>query len=97
MELADGSRVSSFKEIARAGKEHFQNLFKKPSSANIEYMMKVVRTFPRCFDQEMNGELDIEVTRNELKDILHSFKKARSPGPDSWTVKFYLGLYEFLE
>jgi hypothetical protein len=59
--------------------------------------MKVVRIFPRCFDQRMNEELEVEVTKEELKAILYTFKKAKSPRPNGWTVEFYLGFYDLLE
>jgi hypothetical protein len=29
--------------------------------------------------------------------VLHSFKKAKNPGPNRWTAKFYFGFYDFLE
>jgi len=27
---------------------------------------------------------------------LHNFQKDKSPGPDGWTVEFFLGLYELI-
>lgn len=45
MNIVDGSMVSSFEEIARMGKDNFQNLFREFSLSNIEYTMKVVKFF----------------------------------------------------
>jgi len=37
-----------------------------------------------------------EVRKSELEEVLHSFQKDKSPGPDGWPVEFYLGLLELL-
>ena len=37
-----------------------------------------------------------EVSEEELKCVLSSFQKDRSPGPDSWTIEFFLELYDLL-
>jgi hypothetical protein len=57
VELDDGTRVKTFKDIARANMDHFKNLFKDPNFAIIEVLMKVIWTSPRCFNQEMNDGL----------------------------------------
>ena len=36
-----------------------------------------------------------EVSMEELSRVLHSFQKDKSPGPDGWTVKFFLGFFDF--
>jgi hypothetical protein len=37
-----------------------------------------------------------EVTEDELKEVLHSFQKDKSPGPDGWSIEFFLGFYDLL-
>ena len=37
-----------------------------------------------------------EVSEEELKCVLRSFQKDRSPGPDGWTIEFFLELYDLL-
>jgi hypothetical protein len=53
--------------------------------------MKVIRLFPILYDQSMNERLEDDVTEEEMKEVLLSFKKAKSPGPNDWTMEFYLG------
>jgi hypothetical protein len=36
-----------------------------------------------------------EVSEAELKEVLHSFQKDKSPGPDGWSMDFFVGLYDF--
>jgi hypothetical protein len=52
--------------------------------------MKVVRLFPRFFNDEMNEIMESKVTKEELKVVLRNFKKAKSPGPGGWTMEFFL-------
>ena len=39
-------------------------------------------------------ELMEEVSEEEVKATLHSFQKDKSPGPDGWTVEFFLAGYD---
>ena len=32
----------------------------------------------------------------ELKEVIHSFQKNKSPGPDGWTIEFYMGFFELV-
>jgi hypothetical protein len=80
IEASDGVKVTSFIDIANAGKTHFHSLFKESNASNIGEIMKVVSLFPRFFDDEMNLIMDSPVTKSELKSILSSFKKAKIPG-----------------
>jgi hypothetical protein len=45
----------------------------------------------------MNEKLRSEFTKDELKAILHSFKKEKKYGHDGLIVEFYLVFYEFLK
>jgi hypothetical protein len=67
----DGSWVNSFKEIAEVGKQHFKSLSKDPKVANIGEIMKIIRLFPRLIDDEMNIELEAEVSKKEIKEVLN--------------------------
>jgi hypothetical protein len=45
----------------------------------------------------MNEAFRKEVDEKELEYILRSFQKGKSPGPDGFTIEFYLGFFEFLK
>ena len=47
-------------------------------------------------EEEDNQILMDEVTEEELKVVLQSFQKDKSPSPDGWTIEFFLELYELL-
>jgi hypothetical protein len=48
-------------------------------------------------DDQENEDLEVEVTKEELKSVLLSIKKAQNPDPDGWAAEFCLGFYDFLE
>ena len=37
-----------------------------------------------------------EISEEELKVALQSFQKDKSPGPDGWTIKLFIDLYDLL-
>jgi hypothetical protein len=45
----------------------------------------------------MNEIMESEVRKEELKAVLVTFKKAKSPSLDGWTMEFFLRFYHFLE
>ena len=52
--------------------------------------------FPIFVDAEDNLMLMEMVSKEELKAVLHSFQKDKSPSPDGWTIEFFLGLYDLI-
>jgi hypothetical protein len=92
----EGNLENSFEGMARLGKNHFQELFRAENQATIEEVVQMAQLFPRFVDEEDNRLLMEEVLEEELKEVLHSFQKDKIPGPDGWTIEFFLGLYDFL-
>jgi hypothetical protein len=37
-----------------------------------------------------------KISMDELMNVLYSFKKYKSPGPDEWLSEFYLGFIDLL-
>jgi hypothetical protein len=52
--------------------------------------------FPRFLEEEDNITLMEEVTEDELKGILHNFQKDKSPGPDGWSMDFFVGIFDLI-
>jgi len=38
-----------------------------------------------------------DASKEELRVVTSSFKKDNNPGPDGWTIEFFLGFYELVE
>jgi len=56
----------------------------------------VARLFTRLINEEEASDLYKLVTMEELKMVLSLFKKDKSPGPDGWTVEFFIHFFELL-
>ena len=52
--------------------------------------------FPRFIEEEENAEIMEEISEEKLKEVLHSFQKDKSPGPDGWSTDFFVGFFELL-
>jgi len=94
--LLDENGVShtNFEEKARCGVDHFQNLFRAPNQANIAEVIRLAQKFPRFVDEEGNRRLMAVISEEELKAVLGSFQKDKSPGPDGWSIEFFLDLFD---
>jgi hypothetical protein len=93
---SEGRKVSSFDGMARIGKEYFHSLFKADQRASMADIVRMALYFPRFVGEDENKSLFEEVTEDELKEVLHSFQKVKIPGPDGWTIEFFIGLYELI-
>eukprot|EP00253_Pinus_taeda_P002467 PITA_02467 len=91
-----GRQVTSQKNLARLAIAHFRGIYRAPADVNILEIMRIIELFPRFVDQEDSEELMKEVTMAELEATLKWFKKDKSPGPDGWTIEFYLAFFEIL-
>jgi len=92
----EGVTHSNFEDKARCGVNHFQNLFRAPNQANIAEVIRLAQKFPRFVDEDGNRELMAAISEEELKTVLGSFQKDKSPGPDGWSIEFFLDLFDFL-
>jgi hypothetical protein len=92
----NGREHSSFEDLTQLGTNHFKNLFKADEQVSIDAIVQLALFFPRFVEEVDNRELMEEVTKEELKEVIHSFQKDKSPGPDGWSMDFFLGLFYFI-
>jgi hypothetical protein len=59
----DGTKVLSFNDPATLGKTYFHALFEENGNNNFREIMRVLRLFPRLFDEDVNDSMDMEVTK----------------------------------
>jgi hypothetical protein len=52
-------------------------------------MLKLISFLPKLVDEAENRELFREVTKEELRVVISSFSKDKSPGPNGWTTEFF--------
>lgn len=94
--LPDGGVANTFNKLSHLGTSHFKNLFTNPPGSNLADIINVAGHFPRFVNDDEAEELIAPVTVLELEGTLKWFKKDKSPGPDGWTIEFYLAFYELL-
>jgi hypothetical protein len=59
----------------------------------ISDQLTVLRNYPRLFTEEEGIRLVDPVTLAEIFSTLKGFKYSKSPGPDGWTVEFFLAFF----
>jgi hypothetical protein len=69
-------------KLAALGVNHFKSLFEDPVEANIGEILNVCSFFPRLITKEKNERFYRSVTKDELYNVLSTFKKEKSPGPN---------------
>jgi hypothetical protein len=93
MKNSQAQEVFTFEELARLGKIHFSSLFKADNWSSMENLVRSTGYFPGFVDEDTNKGLMEEVTKDELKEVLHGFQKEKTPGSDSWSLEFFLGFF----
>lgn len=86
----DDEPVTTFEGLSNLGVGDFKNLFRSQGESSIAEIIQIAELFPKFVEEEDNGDLMAEVMEGELLEILHSFQKDKSPGPDGWPIEFYL-------
>eukprot|EP00253_Pinus_taeda_P014847 PITA_14847 len=85
----NGREASSFEDLSRMGKAHFQNLFTAQGGITLAEIIRIAQCFPRFVEEEEAGSLMDVVTKEEVEHIIKSMAKDKSPGPDGWTIELF--------
>eukprot|EP00253_Pinus_taeda_P030883 PITA_30883 len=92
----DGSEASSFEDLSRMGKMHFQNLFTAQGGITLAEIIRTAQSFPRFVDEEEAENLMEVVTKEEVEHVLKSMAKDKSPGPDGWTSELFNHFFDLI-
>eukprot|EP00253_Pinus_taeda_P023046 PITA_23046 len=97
-ELRDeqNQQITSQRNLASSTIDHFKGIYRAPREANILEIMRMAEKFPRFFLQDESEDLIKAVSMEELESTINWFKKDRSPGPDGWTIEFYIAFLDLL-
>jgi hypothetical protein len=88
--------VNAFKGLSSLGISHFKELFKVEAGSSIAEIVKAAKIFPRFVEDDERESLMEEVTEHELLAVMNTFQKGNSPGPDGWSIEFFLGFFDLL-
>eukprot|EP00253_Pinus_taeda_P033361 PITA_33361 len=85
----NGREASSFEDLSRMGKAHFQNLFTAQGGITLAEIIRTTQCFPRFVEEEEAGSLMEVVSKEEVEHVIKSMAKDKSPGPDGWTIELF--------
>eukprot|EP00253_Pinus_taeda_P027166 PITA_27166 len=83
-------------KILKEREESIRNLYRSPREENLLDIINVANHFPRFVEEEDMEVLTEPVSTEELEGILKWFKKDKSPGPDDWTIEFFIAFFDVL-
>jgi hypothetical protein len=92
----DGTIISNKLDLQKEVVDYFQNIFKAHTDLAISDQLAVLRNYLRLFTEEEGIRLADPVTLAEILSTLKGFKCSKSPGPDGWTVEFFLAFFDLL-
>jgi hypothetical protein len=75
---------------------YFKTFYADTGKNTIVDQMKVVQHYPNFFSERDVQELEKPCSIEEIKLVLKSFSKDKSPGPDGWTVEFFLKFFDLI-
>eukprot|EP00253_Pinus_taeda_P008490 PITA_08490 len=94
--MPEGGLANTFNKLSQLGTNHFRTIYKAPPGTNLAEIINLANHFPRFVNEEEAEELIAPVTMEELESTIKWFKKDKSPGPDGWTIEFYLAFFDLL-
>jgi hypothetical protein len=77
-------------QLKSTAKEHFEKLYTEDGEGDIEAQESLLHNIPTLITQEDNESLIQSVTEAEVLGALQQMNLDKAPGPDGFTVHFYL-------
>jgi hypothetical protein len=74
----------------------FNSLFQDTGHNYIEEQIDTIRLFPRIVTEEEVVILENPCSSEEVLEVLKCFSKDKSPGPDGWTLEFFIHFYKLV-
>jgi hypothetical protein len=75
---------------------YFNNFFKAQGQCLSMEQCRIVRLFTHMVSDLDTNSLAHPVNIEELKEVLHSFKKYKSPSLDGWTMEFFTIFFDLV-
>jgi hypothetical protein len=84
------------KALKSTATKHFKYFYGAIEHTNLIDQVSVARLFPRFVTEEDSTLMDSPCTLQEVWEVLKSFAKDKIPGPDGWTVEFFLHFFDLV-
>lgn len=92
-----GDLLYSQQDISSEAVRYFGNQYKRSGECRIQDILWGIDLFPQMFVDEQNDCLFQPITEEELLETMKSFKKDKCPGPDGWTIEFFIHFFDLIK
>lgn len=98
-EIKDEAGRSFFtqEDISCEAVKFFNMAYSRDIGRQIEDILWGIELYPTMFDENQNDALYSEVTEYELLVTMKSFQKDKCPGPDGWSVDFFIHFFDLFK
>jgi hypothetical protein len=93
---AEGTFHSGQQALKTTIVRHFQPFSEEKTTGNLHTSVTVASLFPHYFTKVESLTLDSPYTIQEIRASLKYLSKDKSPGPDNWTIEFYLHFFHMV-
>lgn len=76
---------------------HFKDQYKRRENSSFQDILWGIDLVPQIFNDEKNDELFKPITEEELLGVMKAFKKDKCPGPDDWTIEFFIHFFDIIK
>lgn len=90
----NGQLIYSQNDITNEAVSFFGKQFQRSEVCNFKDILWGIEIFPKMFDEEANEKVFQKISEEELLGIMKSFKADKCPGPDGWTIEFYIHFFD---
>eukprot|EP00253_Pinus_taeda_P023722 PITA_23722 len=94
---AQGATFTTQQDITREAVSHFQAQFQRRENVDFRDYLWGIELAPTIFDNDANNSIYHPVSEDELLRIMRSFQKDKCPGPDGWTIEFFLHFFDIFK
>jgi hypothetical protein len=96
IKTADGISHTDTKTILNEQVAFYTTLFSS-EGWDMECANTLLRNIDKTITDDENTDCDCQVTKDEIKNILSSLKKSKSPGSDGITAELYVNFWETIK
>ncbi|GKE66861.1 hypothetical protein Tco_1521022 [Tanacetum coccineum] len=91
--MVDGIWMESPNSVKGEFFQHFKSIFDKPEDSRVKVDMR----YPNTLSLDQQADLELDVSKEEVKRAVWDCGTDKSPGPDGFTFGFYRRFWKIIE
>jgi len=92
----NGQLINSQVDLKEAARQHFKMIFTDPKLVDIRSQLEFLKAYPKMVFEPDNARMGAPVTLEEIERVLKICAKDKCPGPDGWTVEFFICFWDLI-